>query len=384
MRAELDRAVRAQLRRRGGLVACQLSAGRDSSAVAASAALIERDGIVAVTAAPRPGFTYPDPQWLADESEVAADIASRHRIRHLVCRTEPGGLIELIDRVSAADDHPFVNVANLSWLERSNAAVAGQGASVLLSGAFGNVGLSLGGIGFLNDYRRERGFSEWSRLARALGLRGAGWRPLLNSSFGSCLPRWAHAVRRAGPEHWGLPLLKSPLREQAEHIRRARIHAPTARSQREATADMVTRVEAEDRYSMANAGLDARDPTSDRRLVELCLSLPAECLVGAVEPRPAYAAAFADRLPLDRIGTRRGFQAADWNEAIDPADIRRAFQNYSLHPLVAEVFDMRAIARAIERWPSGTGYSEATYELCCNQLLGALSLAGFINVQFPS
>ncbi len=393
LRAELDRAVRAQLRRRGGLVACQLSSGRDSSAVAASAAPMERDAgrtIVAVTAAPRMGFRYPDRQWLADESEVAATVAERHGMRHLVCRTEQDRLIGLLEQVSREDHHPFVNAANLPWLAQTCREATDHGASVLLSGAFGNAGLSLGGLGFLGDYRREQGFGQWWRLARQLRRRGvAGWPSVLGSTYGHYVPGSVYAAGkmlagRIGPERWALPLLNSPYREQAERIRRTRLHTRPPASQRRSVGETLMKVEAEDRYSLVNGGLDVRDPTADRRLIELCLSLPADCLTGAEQPRPAYAAAFGDRLPLDKVGAKRGFQAADWNEATDPQHIRLAFQHYTRHPLVRAYFDLAAIDRAIERWPSGASYLETIYDLCCNQLLGALSLASFIDAQFPA
>jgi asparagine synthase (glutamine-hydrolysing) len=142
-------------------------------------------------------------------------------------------------------------------------------------------------------------------------------------------------------------------------------------------------IEAEDRYSRANQGIDRRDPTGDRRLVELCHSLPVDSLIGATEARPAYAAAFANRLPLELVGTKRGYQAADWFETISPVEIRAAFERYAVHPLVQQFFDLPAVKSAIGCWPTQSGYSHSTYNRC-DQLLRALALASFMNAHFPN
>jgi asparagine synthase (glutamine-hydrolysing) len=391
IRAELDRAVRAQLRRRSGPVACHLSSGRDSNAVAASAAMIEREfggTVIALTAAPRTGFSFTDPHWIADESEIAAVVARRYGMTHLVCRPGTEKLVPLLDDVTHFDEQPFVNTANLPWMAQINRAAAANGASMMLNGACGNFGLSVGGIGFLGDYRRELGTTQWWRLARNFhDSTRFGWKPILSSSYGEFLPDWVYKAFRSmsgrtGKDHMRLPLLRSPFRERAEEIRRQQINTTRPRSDhRQWLGEILMGIEAEDKYSLANYGLDQRDPTADRRLIELCHSLPVNGLVGATEARPAYAAAFGDRLPLELVGVRRGYQAADWFETISPVEVRAAFERYGVHPLVQEFFDLTAIEAAINGWPSRGGYSDLTYERC-DQLLRALALASFMNSQF--
>ena len=67
-------------------------------------------------------------------------------------------------------------------------------------------------------------------------------------------------------------------------------------------------------------GVDFRDPTADRRLVELCLTIPSEqFLLGGI-PRSLARRAFADRLPAAvRNERRKGYQAADWHDALNAA-----------------------------------------------------------------
>jgi asparagine synthase (glutamine-hydrolysing) len=62
-------------------------------------------------------------------------------------------------------------------------------------------------------------------------------------------------------------------------------------------------------------GIDLRDPTADRRLVEYCLSIPTEYYLCDGVDRGLARRAFADRLPQAVLTERRkGYPAADWHE----------------------------------------------------------------------
>jgi asparagine synthase (glutamine-hydrolysing) len=70
-------------------------------------------------------------------------------------------------------------------------------------------------------------------------------------------------------------------------------------------------------------GVDMRDPSADRRLVEFCLSVPPEQFLAGGVPRSLARRAFADRLPPEVLRERRkGYQAADWFEGMS---VSRAF-----------------------------------------------------------
>jgi asparagine synthase (glutamine-hydrolysing) len=66
--------------------------------------------------------------------------------------------------------------------------------------------------------------------------------------------------------------------------------------------------------TQAGWGIDLRDPTADRRLIEWALRVPEEQYILNGEPRSLARRALADRLPPQVLGERgRGFQAADWH-----------------------------------------------------------------------
>ena len=114
------------------------------------------------------------------------------------------------------------------------------------------------------------------------------------------------------------------------------------------------------------------------------MSLPSRLLMSPDGGRPAFEAAFADRLPADVLANRqRGFQSADWFEVIGPDEVRAAFAKYARHSLVSDCVDLTAVASLIDAWPVRDGYRIETIETYCNQLLGTLSMASFITSNFP-
>lgn len=166
MRAELERAVAAQLRRRDGAIACQLSSGRDSSAVATTAARIlsgTSEKLIALTGAPREGFSGPAlGSRLADESHLAALTANAHpNMSHFVCRSEWRPVGPDLRRATNVHFGPLLNPAGLNWSSQVEKQACASGASVLLIGSTGNFSISAGGQSHLVDLLTGNGFGPW-------------------------------------------------------------------------------------------------------------------------------------------------------------------------------------------------------------------------------
>ena len=147
MRFELDRAVRAQLRRIDRPIAAQLSAGRDSSAVAATAAiaLAERgERLIAVTGAPRLGFVGVGDE-LVDEAPIAALTAKMHpNIDHRICRATAGPVDDEFDFLHRNHFGPMLGTYNSGWSNETYREASRLGASVILGGGRGNFSISRG------------------------------------------------------------------------------------------------------------------------------------------------------------------------------------------------------------------------------------------------
>ena len=101
-------------------------------------------------------------------------------------------------------------------------------------------------------------------------------------------------------------------------------------------------------------GLDVRDPTSDRRLVEYCLALPTEAYLNDGLPRRLARVGLTDRLPAVVLEERRkGYQAADWFENVQASresllqEVRR-LRNVDG---VADVLDLDRLETLLESMP---------------------------------
>ena len=399
-RAELDRAVGAQLRRDHGAVAAHLSGGRDSGVVTATAARLLRDAgeeMFAYTGAPAQGFVERAPSGLPlDESELAGETARLHpNVRHRICRSTFEEPVALLARLQEAQVAPLLTPSNLPWWTAINAQAARDGVTVLLTGQVGNFSVSAGGPSAVRDLAQEGDWAAFAaagvRFARDRGMRNAGTRLL-----GPLLPSWLYRglrswVRQGTEVEASLPLLREPWRGQAEALRRMRRadHRPP-KNYRAFLRESLVQIDNSERISATVYGLDVRDPTADRRLVELVLSFPAKALFGK-EDHPAFSLAFSDRLPAAVIHNRkRAYQQADWFEQFRPEEVLGAFRRYYTHPRVAELIDLQVVEKMIEHWPRGTGWMtdarrfEQVEDEYRNKLLPTLAVAAFLATEFPA
>lgn len=396
LRAEMDRAVQAQLRRFSGSVASQLSAGRDSSAVTTSAARILAGGgeeLLALTAAPPKGFTGPTvDDRLTDESGLAARTAASHsNIRHLVRRPTGSGVLQQMTQMHRLHSGPLLNPTNLLWWEDMHAAAMANGASLLLFASNGNFTISAGGVDQLRDMLAEDGFLRWLRTAVGIGgLSPIRWRNIANVSFGPSLPpssyHWLLKLTgRSSPRDVSVPILREPYRKMAEELLANADHDPRPpKSFADYRLEMLFKRDSAELSTLGRWSLEPRDPTSDRRLTEFCFSLPNDQLVSSRSARPLFEAAFRDRIPPEVLtNPRRGYQTPEWYEHFKKDEVRAAFRIHGRNRIVSDLLDLNYINRLIDDWPTSAWGRRPVIYTYRNTVIGALALADFINVQFP-
>lgn len=387
-----DRAVEARLRRPWGHVAAHLSGGRDSSAVAATAArLLGEEPLHAFTSAPREGFGGPVPQGLlADESGLATLTAMAHpSIDHHVCRPA-GAPFEGIDAVHSVSPAPLGHITNHPWIRQIAEEARRSGASVLLTGEGGNFTVSAGGTAYFPALASEFGVGGAARVARGLLSAGrANLRSLIKACVGPYVPLPLYDLAMKMRGHGvslepTLCLLRSPYRAMAKEQLEAEFYdRRPPRDYMEFRKLMLFRREISNKWSLACWGLDWRDPTVDRDLVEFCLSLPADLLLSATSDRPLYEAAMSDRLPPEVLCPKaRGYQGADWFEQFDQSSIREQFAQSAQHEGVRELLDVDHINGIIDTWPRSGWERRDQLNFYRNHVLAAVSLANFIKVNF--
>jgi asparagine synthase (glutamine-hydrolysing) len=131
--------------------------------------------------------------------------------------------------------------------------------------------------------------------------------------------------------------------------------------------------------SLALFGIDERDPTGDRELIEFCLGLPFDQLLKDGLTRPLARHALADRLPALTLNEApRGYQMADWHEALRLEEVRGEVDRIAQTPLAASIINVPRLRQMIETWPTrGWNSPRVVLEYRFHFLI-ALSTAHFI------
>lgn len=383
-RFHLDQAVESCLRGAQDTVAAHLSSGWDSAAVAATAAmqLAPSGRVIGFTAAPPIEFAGAVPAGrIADESARAALAAAGHANLHQrVIRDRSARPVDLLVDNDRLVGEPTGYVCNNSWWSSINRAASGE-ASILLTAEMGNHTLSVGGAMQLADLVRTGHPAAWLREAR--GLKAGGtlrWSGIFDQSFGPFVPFYARLrplLARSGRRDDALALLAPAVRSLvARRLDRDFLAAPPRDSMAHRTAMLGEQDSGAFRKaSLARWGLDERDPTTERRFVEFCLSLPREALLKDGVARPIARAALADRVPAAILDARtRGLQFADWfchfarDEVADTIGGARA----------QDLLDRPSIDRLLAHWPRDGFDRPSVIRTYRMDLMRAVSAASFV------
>jgi asparagine synthase (glutamine-hydrolysing) len=351
LRAHLDEAVRARLRGQDH-VAAHLSGGLDSSAVATSAAhLLAPDGrVTAFTAVPRPGYCGSRSPALLDEGPLASATAALWpNMIHLKLPAAGPLPLDRLDDYVDLFGQPFPNLCNAPWITAIGDSARARGLRVLLTGQYGNFAFSYDGMLLLADLLRR------GRLPALAGQLAALWRG------GFVPPRaLAGALLR--------PLLNRGSPAVGERERRLRSFDFN---------DLGGLAKGE----LARSGIDWRDATADRRLVEFCFAIPAtEFLRGGV-PRSLARRALAGRVPDFVLAERRkAVQAPDWHE---PAAAQRASLAARLDAFLAtpacRLLPLERLHAMLAEWPQADWTRLAVSRRYRSQLLRSFTLAHFLH-----
>ncbi len=392
LREQLDRAVAARLRGAGGVPGAHLSGGRDSGAVAATAArLLAPAGgsVVGFTAVPREGYPYPDPAGrIGDEGATAATTAALYpNLEQVLVRSKPGSLLALFERAYTLYQRPLFNPCNQRWFDAINDSASERGLSVLLTGQMGNMTISYTGeewLGELADARRHtRLLKELVSLVstRRIGVQAAAaewlrsWRPARREGAKG------GASSRA-PRHTALSGARwQDLAERG--VLGTGSDSPTGRSAWDRRLAVLRRIDTANytKGVLAGWGVDMRDATCDRRLIEFCLAVPPEQFLRGGRTAALAYQAFSDRLPhavLD--GRTRGLQAIDWHEPLEAArdELLSELQRLEADPGAREVLDLKRMGDLLEAWPTGDWNGSATVESYRMALLRGFASGHFV------
>ncbi len=388
LREQIDAAVARRLRRAHGLVGSQLSSGFDSSAVTTSAALAlaaKGERLLAFTSAPSEGFAGPVVAGrIGDESAIAAATAALYpNIDHRIVRPSGASALKLVESSHRLSGQPVGHVCNNVWWQDIDRSAGEAGVRVMLTGEAGNFTISAGlGVDTLGDLLHSGAWGRWWCEARALRRRrDYSGLQMLNATFGSWLPESLYArLRGRRPE---LPPFLAPA-WQGSIRRRLERSGWDVRPPRDSAARRWKLLRMADpgnyrKRSLAEWGVEERDPTNDRRLVDFCFSLPPEALLDGGVRRPALRQALSGRVPAEVIDQRlRGQQMPDWYEQIRGDEVCAFARSEASSGLAGSVIDLKAVDEAARSWPTSGWEERPIIYLYRMHLLRTLAAASFV------
>ncbi|MFN3389577.1 MAG: asparagine synthase-related protein, partial [Allosphingosinicella sp.] len=394
VREQVDRAVASRLRRAGGGVGAHLSGGLDSSTVAATAArlLAPADRVTAYTAVPREGYAEPVPRGrFADEGINAARVAAAHpNIEHVLIRSGGTSPLASLDRSFFLFERPVLNLCNGVWLEAIMDAAKRSGLSVMLTGQMGNLSFSYAGLETLPALLARGRWIRLARLAMQLRRHGTTLESVAARTFGPYLPRWLwRAANRRRGRDYRVGAYSALKPECAADLSARASLSGLDFSYRPRRDPIEMRLWALRRIDLGNYnkgylggwGIDVRDPTADRDLVELCLSIPSAEFVRDGRSRALARAAFADRLPQPVIEeTRKGLQGADWHEGLAAAreEVADELERTAASLPADGPLDVNRLRALVADWPEGEWNSPAVQWKYRLALLRGVSAGNFL------
>ncbi len=377
LRETLDQAVRCRLGAHEA-IGSNLSGGLDSSSmVAVAARALGEQGrrLTAFTAAP----THPTAArrgWFADEWEHASSLAALYpNIDHVRIANDAMPLVEAMEQREISQDWPLLNPVNAIWVNGIDRAAHDRGLDVMLVAASGNYTISHHGRAAYAQQVREHRFASAYHTARALHRHdGRTWIGLVREAAAALLPEGAaRALRQRWsnrkPTFYDYSVVNPDFLKVTGLEARARTTAGelSTITGRDSRALRILALQRSDHLGLQFGstrrlfGLEVRDPTGDRRLVELCLAIPDErfCRDGIQRNliRRAMRGLVPDRVLSER---RRGLQAADWRWSFDQAipALKAELARLRGSPLASRALDLERIGTLLNAWPGVEGGGE--------------------------
>lgn len=391
-------AVRALLRNSRNVTAT-LSGGLDSGSVVALAApaLAKRDQrLTAYVHRPRFDAASDYPTRATDEWELAQATA-RHvgNVDTVACPSEHLSPLDGIRHWLDMAVVPSHGAPNWFWILDIAKTAASAGADVLLVGQAGNSTVSYPGNG--NLWPRVLRL-QWSTAYRELRADKAGPFEAFKTRLAkpALRPAWhglkrAFAGRPAEPPWQRYSLVHPALAQEMDLLAamRADGHDPTFAGMPPAKRDLfrLTLLGGVENGASAwtelgrSHGFDVRDPTRDRRLVELCWRLPDELFWAQGWQRGLVRHAMRDALPAKVLASgQRGLQSADLRQRLQAgrAEFLAEVERLCRHPTVRQWIDVERLSQSAQATFDPAAVTAMSDPYWPQHLLRTLAAAEFV------
>jgi asparagine synthase (glutamine-hydrolysing) len=303
----------------------------------------------------------------------------------VACPTEHMSPVEGIHRWLDMAGIPMHGACNAFWLIDIAEQAATHGASVLLTGQLGNATVSWAGTGDLRGLLHRKGVSA---VVAELRADGSGWwaatrnrlaKPALRPAWHRLRKVWGDA-RRRHPGWHDFALLRPEFVDELglEDAMRQANHDPSFTSvsaQRVQLFRLSLLGGADNGLAAWSAlgqasGLAVRDPTRDRRLVELCWRLPDELFWANGRGRGLIRQGMRDRLPREVLDcSQKGLQASDLHARLRDCrgELLSQVEEVCRHAVARQWLDVARLkavsAAAVTEGPGASGMAPLAHML---------------------
>jgi asparagine synthase (glutamine-hydrolysing) len=367
LRAVLNQAIRDRLSEYQDCAGSHLSGGLDSSSVSALAAAQLASGGRALTS-----FTAVSvvpinmsilPGTYNDEGPYAAAVASMYpNIRHVLIPNNASLLFPVMDTMAAALSHPVFNPGNSIWMQAILHEAKARGLRMIMTGEMGNMTISWKGDYAVSGLICQGRWIAALGLARQIQRHGRSFSSIFKQSLAQLLPpslfKLALRVRGKSPrvsgyytglrtgfaEQFGISRQEKFLKFRITDGRQARILG-VRRGDHGMHVSSIRRV----------CGIEYNDPTSDKRVMEFCFSVPEEFYCMGGDTRSLIRAAMAGLLPDLVLNERRGgLQSADfiYHLAAEKNEIAAELERMRQSDLISRAMDLPSLQQLVDDWPA--------------------------------
>lgn len=394
-----ERAVARSLRdtRRAAILT---SGGMDSSAVAATAAILQSSEICCYTGVPPPDLARIErPGRYLDERPKVEALARRHPSLRTTFIAPRGAHPRQSDpaRFFSNEPLPFRNPCNVGWFTRIEDAIAAEGHQVILNGTRGNDTISWDGRWSLSHLMQRWRLPSLITEARAIAgatersllrvLAGEALLPLLPAPAGRAVAR---LLGRSPEDVSAFSLLRPEIVAELDLRREWRrtgydprhsVRGSSVRLRAHRIFDQLQSTR--DSMSMLGdrTGIERRDPYADRELIEFCLTVPESLYRRGGVPRWFARQVFADRLPPEILNENRtGEQSPNWFESLEackPVFVCE-LERFEASRLANRLIDLPRLRRLMAEWPEDAGAAEKRVKEYCYALDRAVHVGQFI------
>jgi len=281
-------------------------------------------------------------------------------MRHILVDASCSNMLRELERIFPLLDLPHAAALNNVWGSLILDRAAASGAKVMLNGALGNYAFSYSGEELLRDtFRQGRWLTTLGQTWRLRRMGITSGRNAASLTVFGVLP-WA-LRRRIDPLIRAVNLGWSVIRPD-----RAREFNADDQFRRYlfTHASTLPRLMAMDfqqnQYGDYNAatcagwGIEARDPTADKRVFEFCAAIPPEQFVVGDQGRSLARRAMHGRLPDATIHRKqKGTQAADWYESLSRirGELAEELDRQQRSPGARRLIDLDRLRKTIDDWP---------------------------------